>query len=591
MTIKMTMTTATGMKTTTICLLLLIAVVTAGLGWAGYQTVPTPEVQLFKHVPSGAQLYLQAKDFSSLLADWNASPEKQQWLRSSNYQVFSRSRLLLRLRDAGNQFAAAAGLPPDMNFLGQVAGHESVLALYDIGKLQFLYVTYLPSANSMQGQLWQTRSKFEPRSAGGVTFYLRRDLQSEREVAFAVSGNYLLLSTREDLMASALQLIAGSSDRKSEAPKIEARSIESEAWWSQSVAAAGAVGDLRMVLNLDKIVPSPYFRSYWIQQNVSDMKQYAAAISDLFRDKQEYREERVLLKRAAGPPSSADESGDVGDLVRLVPEGAGLYEANTCPSIESCLNPLETKLLAPHLGPAPPAQLAPQAHLTSGETGTSFDLETRIDQPPVHADSGSKGSSALREVLQNNPAQAVLQVQSTELAANGVFVKTHSAVALAGGSDWDEATVRTALTSSVRPSLTTSDLGASWRQGNGYYELDGLQTLLAATRGKYLIVSDDAALISAMLSRMNRKFDAKPAVFIAGFDHQSERENFGRFAAAVDRPEVNQPGSRGTERVPQFFSENIASLSSTLSSVASEQIVIRAAGDRVLQTVTYKWSQ
>jgi len=78
---------------------------------------------------------------------------------------------------------------------------RSVFALYDIGNLQFLYITYLPSAKSVQTTLWQTRSNFEPRSAGGVNFYLRRDPQSQREVAFAVSGDYLLLSTREDLMA------------------------------------------------------------------------------------------------------------------------------------------------------------------------------------------------------------------------------------------------------------------------------------------------------------------------------------------------------------------------------------------------------
>ena len=129
--------------------------------------------------------------------------------RSSNYEVFSRSRLLLRLNDAGKQFAAAAGLPPDMNFMSQVAGSESALALYDIGKLQFVYITRLPSANAMQNQLWQTRAKFETRNAGGATFYMRRDPESQREVEFAVHENYLLLATREDLMASALQLMAG----------------------------------------------------------------------------------------------------------------------------------------------------------------------------------------------------------------------------------------------------------------------------------------------------------------------------------------------------------------------------------------------
>jgi hypothetical protein len=249
---------------------ILIFTVCLAVGLAAYEIAAPSKPQLSTYVPAGAMLYLQAKNFSSLLTDWNASSQNQQWLKSDNYEVFSRSRLFLRLKGASDQFAAAAGLPPDMNFLTQVAGSESALALYDIGKLQFLYISRLPSASSMQTALWQTRSKFEPREAGGITFYLRRDPDSEREVEFAVAGDYLLLATREDLMAGALQLMAGSKDH----------TIEGEQWWSQSVAAAEATGDLRMVLNLDKIVPSPYFRSYWIQQNVTEMKQYSAAISD-----------------------------------------------------------------------------------------------------------------------------------------------------------------------------------------------------------------------------------------------------------------------------------------------------------------------
>jgi hypothetical protein len=346
-----------------------------------------------------------------------------------------------------------------------------------------------------------------------------------------------------------------------------------------------------MVMNLEKIVPSPYFRSYWIQQNVSDMKQYVAAISDLFRGNLEYREERVLLRRAANAAASADQSGAVADLVRLVPDNTGLYEARGCPSIEFCFDPLETKLLAPRLGPTQPGQLAPNPQLSSGEAGSSFDLETRIDQPPGQNASDSKGSPALKQMLRENSVQAVLQVQSTERAADGVFVKIHSAIALAGGSAWSESAVRSALANFVRPNLTTAELGVGWRPVNGYYELDGLEILLAAARGNYLIVSDDSSLISAMLANMNRKVEARPANFVAGFEHGRERENFSRFATAVDRPDVSQQDYPGNARTPQFFSENIASLSSTLSGFSSEKIVVRSAGDKELQTVTYKCSQ
>jgi hypothetical protein len=562
-------------------IILLIGAVSMGLGWAAYQATAMPEAPLSSYVPSGALLYLQAKDFSALLEDWNRSPQKQAWLGSSNYEVFSRSRLLLRLNDVGKQFAAAAGLPPDMNFISQVAGSASALAVYDIGKLQFIYVTRLPSANAMQNQLWETRAMFETRSAGGLTFYLRRDPESQREVEFAVHDNYLLLATREDLMASALQLMAGGKDR----------TIGAEPWFAQSVAAAGPAGDLRMALNLEKIVPSPYFRSYWVQQNISDMKSYAAAVSDLFRSKKEYREERVLLKKTGDAPSTNEQGEEVSDLVRLVPAEAGIYEARLCPSIDQCLATLKTKILAPHSGPIPPEQLGPEAQLTSGETGSSSDLETRIDQPRASRKSDDGGTVALKNLLQKSQVNAVLHMQSTERDPAGVFVKIHSAVALSGSSDWDETAARSALTTFIRPSLTASQLGMAWKQASGYYELDGLHPLLAAVRGKYLIVSDDPALISGVLVNLNRKSDLKPGVFVAEFDHKRERDNFARLVTVVDRPDMNPSGIPGGGRQPQFLSENIASLSTTLAAVSSEKIVVRDAGDKVLQTITYQWSQ
>src|SRR5208337_2513016 len=432
-----------------------LALVCAGIGRGAYQAAQPPQPPLSKYVPAGALLYLEAQEFSSLLGDWNSSSEKKQWLKTSNYEVFSRSRLFLRLKGASDQFAAAAGFPPNMNFLSQVAGARSALALYDIGNLEFLYVTYLPSAKSMQTTLWQTRAKFEPRSAGGVTFYVRRDPESQKEVAFAVCGDYLLLATREDLLAGALQSMSEDATKN----HTEARSIESEPWWSQSVASAGPAGDLRMVMNLEKIVPSPYFRTYWVQQNITDMKQYSAAVSDLFRSRKEYREERVLLRKTSPPQTPAEGLEAAADLVRLIPESAGIYETKAYPSADSCFDLIETKLLAPHLGPAPPSEMAPQVQLTSGETGTGSDLETRIDQPAVERPVTPQNTSPLKDLFAKAQILASLQVQSTERNQSGVFIRIHSAIVLAAASDWSEAGVQFALADFVRPGLTASEHG------------------------------------------------------------------------------------------------------------------------------------
>jgi hypothetical protein len=566
------------MKRAIVVLFVVVVVISGGI--VVHSADAAQDASFSKYVPAGPVLYLEAKDLSSLLSDWNSSAEKRMWVSSSNYEVFSRSRLFLRLNPPGDQFAAAAGLPPDMNFASQVAGTHSALALYDIGNLQFLYITYLPSAKSMQTQLWQTRAKFEPRNAAGVNFYARRDPESQKEVAFAVTGDYLLLATRADLVAGALQLISGSKDR----------TIETEPWFAQTVLAAKEPGDLRMVLNLEKIVPSPYFRTYWAQQNITDMKQYSAAVSDLFFSGKQYREERILIaKNTPGAESDAGPNA-AADLIRFVPENSGVYQAKAFPSGDACFQLLETKILAPHLGPAPTSELAPQVQLTSGETGQGSDLDTRIDQLPTERSASAQSASALQQLISKTQVLAAMQVQSTDRDSAGVFVRIHSGVALAAASDWNDSDTRTALADFVSPSLTASGLGISWQQKLGYMQLDGLWPLSVSVRGKYLLVADDPVLLEKMIAGLDSKATVKPARLIAGFDHARERTNFQRFSSIVDRNVAGEVFSSGT-REPQFFSENMASLSQMFANVSREKIVERRDGDKILQTVTYDWRE
>jgi hypothetical protein len=559
-----------------------IALACAAIGWITYLAAAPVPPPLSKYVPAGPLVYLEAKDFSALLSDWTSSPQKKQWLMSDNYEVFSRSRLFLRLKEASAQFAAAAGLPPDMDFLSQVAGERSVFALYDIGNVQFLYIAYLPSAKTIQTTLWQTRSKFEPRSAGGVDFYLRRDPQSQREVAFAVSGDCLLLSTREDLMAGALQLMAGKRDR----------TVAAEQWWAQSTAAAGQAGDLRIVLNLEELVPNGYFRTYWVQQNITDLKQYSASVSDLYRSSKQYREERVLIKKEEPKrASSPDGRAAASDVVRLVPTDAGVYRAEASPTSVAAFTLLETKLLAPHLGSAPPSQIAPEVQLVSGEQGGGSDLETRIDQAPLERPAAQQSVSALKQLLDKTPLLASLQVQSTVPDQGGVFVRIHSAVILVGRSDWNQTAIQSALTDFVRPSLTTSQLGVGWQQESGYQKLDGLWPLVTSVRGKFLLISDDAGLAEAILANFSGKSDRKPADLLAGFNHQQERSTFAHFSKVVDRPNATVTDNENRRSGPQFFSNNMASLSSTLAAVSAETVEVRSEGNKERQTVVYDWTQ
>ena len=115
---------------------------------------PSPEnLSLASFAPQGALLSIESPDFKALLKSWSSSQEEQRWLKSDNYTSFSNSRLFSRLGEAQDQFAATAGFPPDVEFLQQVAGGQSLFAWYDIGNLEFLYITRMPKGDAAKTPL------------------------------------------------------------------------------------------------------------------------------------------------------------------------------------------------------------------------------------------------------------------------------------------------------------------------------------------------------------------------------------------------------------------------------------------------------
>ena len=554
---------------------LLALCITGLIGWTLFRPQAGPTHPLDQVMPEGALLYLEARDFAGLLKDWNASPERAAWTKSDDYRVFSNSKLFLRLGQASDQFAVAAGLPPDMKFLVDAAGTESAVAVYDIGNLEFLYVTRLSSGDFLQSALWQSRNKFQPRTAGGKPFFARKDEQSGRVVAFAVADNYLILGTREDLVAGSLELMSGS----------KGRTVSQEGWYTQALAAAQAkAGDLRMALNMEKIAVTPHFRTYWIQQNITEMQSYGSAISDLYREGATYREERVILpKKQADEAALAQSAQVVTGLLSGVPKDHGFYQAGPTDA-KSSLAVLQQKILSPRFGAARTEQLAPQVQLTGGQTGAGTDLETRIDVEPASHPSADP-AEGLRLQLEKSGPQAMMVVQASSKNADGVLLRIPAVVAVAAAADWDVPAVQRAVQDLLAPGLTAARLGLEWREvkeAGGYYELDGLSPVQMAVRGKIFFLANDAALLSSVLQTRNQPL-AQAASYSAGFSHSRERQNFYKFSSLVDQRSITRDAE------PQFFSQNMASFSRAFAKLDSEEIIIRQTKDRIQQTVTYRW--
>jgi len=565
---------------------LLAALLAAGAGYVFLQTNP-PRPNLPGFMPGGALLYLETPDFTHLLQDWDSSQVKTEWLASADYAAFSRSNLFSKLHDVYTQYGQAAGFAPDLAGVIGMAGTNSALALYDIHDVQFLYVTRMPDAVLAKSPLWALRDRFQQRQAGGVSFYLRSDPASKRTVAFASTRGYLLVATRDDLVAQALELLAGTS----------LPSIAADRWYRESTAAAASPGELRLVMNLELLVKNEYFRSYWIQRNASQVRRYWAAVADVTRASDAITENRVFLRSSdAAASAQPATTAPISSLAALAPPDAGFYRATPVADAGAASALIIEKLIAPQAQAGRDERIAPWAASPDIHAGTEADLETRIDEQPLPADTGLAGATAaIRGVIEKTGARGELLVESSA-PASGPFVEMHAAIVLDAAQDWDAGAVRSALSGAAGRLWTTSQLGAEWAgaaAGSHTVErFNGLGTLLLVANGRRLFLANDAGLIAAVLDRTAVQPAAGGLSYAAASRHAREHADFVRLTTALDFtvPAQNTGFARFApgDGAPPFFSGNMASLSGVLSNVSEIRVTSRDQGALTFETVVYR---
>lgn len=567
------------MKLRPVLILAALLLSAAGLYAAFQSAVGSPPPQSAANLlPQGALLTIESPDFASILSGWNASAEKRAWLAGADYSVFSKSRLFTLLSNAQGQYAQDAGFSASMQWLSQIAGKRSILGWYNIGRLQFVYLSRVPSSQVEQSLLWQARSSFQQRTAAGLPFYLRSNAKTNRTVCFAFAKGWLVLATRQDLMAQTLALISGEHNP----------SIATATWYADAVHAAGKPGNLRMVLNLTKIAPSPYFRSYWIQQNITAMKQYRVAISDLYLSATTYREKRVLLP--VKPPQPVAPESSVAALTSLVPANTGFYQAVAAPTSQRVLSVLRDKILTPQPAASQDNTIAPTVSTSTANAGSASDLQTRIDQAPVST-AGFGGWQPLQSLANKSHFLAMLQVESSSTQSNGVFTTFPTAIVLYTSQSPDAAAWQSSLTSALAPYLTHGQMGLAWQQHDGVSSTNGLLPLFLCAQNHLLILSNNLPLLTA-ISAQAMHFQAVPSnlASVAGFNHTREAAPFAHLTYVLDQSTQTYQ-DYGNGQAPPFFSGNIASLSKVFSDVQSETIQTRILPSSVTQSVVYSWKK
>lgn len=550
-------------------------------------------------MPAGPMIYLEAKDFHSLLSDWNRSRVKQDWLNSANYSVFSNSNLLQKLQGLYQEYGNVAGFVPGLPGTLEIAGRESALGLYEFTDQQFVYITRVDESQLTTSQLWRLREKFTVRQASGVSFYMRRDDASHRTVAFAYTDGWLVLSTRDDLMANTLALIARPASAEPDRARVvrdeNVASLAGETWYTRALAQAGTAGELRMALNMQSLVSDVRFRSYWIQRNISELRPFEGEIVDVQRTQQEIDENRILVRlpeqQLVLPRSSALDT--VAALRAIAPADAALAMGWAEPSPDMVESLIESRLLKPGTDIRHNGQYAPEAVSTDSSAGTEQDLETRIDEPTLgSAVGGELKSEQLRQLISGASPEALLQV-GTSATASG-FIRTPTVLVISASSNWDANAVRTALASAVETLWSTSQPGVGWQAtamgSHAAEQLNGLATLEFAIDGRLLYLANDPTLLLATLNRSGAAPLPSGPAYTAEFHHTRERADYLTIMRALDfggHPQTFLFVPQGS-RTPQFFSENLPSVSSVFSFIRSMMITRTENAGSELQRVIYR---
>ncbi|HEV8593762.1 MAG TPA: hypothetical protein VGQ55_16775, partial [Pyrinomonadaceae bacterium] len=205
--------------------LIVIALLLAMIAYAGKSAAKTDPFSPAKDMPRGALVYAQFSDLPSLIKRWNDSQLKAKYLDSENFHDLTNRHLGLKLASRWQEFSDAAGFPIDLGALSGFADGRASVAIYDIGKLDMVFVAPISDELFAATQLMQNSSRFEEEDLGNDITAYRVAVDADRgrqkqPILFTHLKGRLIVATSEKLLARTIANISGraSKDRLYDEP-------------------------------------------------------------------------------------------------------------------------------------------------------------------------------------------------------------------------------------------------------------------------------------------------------------------------------------------------------------------------------------
>lgn len=269
--------------------------------------------------PREALVYVQISNLPAFIRLWNESKLKEKYTASENFSDFTNGHLGLKLASRWQEFNDATGFPFDLETLGDLTENQASVALYDIGKLEFVFIAPMREELFAATKFVQNQDNFSEETLEDGTIVYRANVEADRgrqrqELIFTNAKGRFVLATSEKLLAETLGNINGnkSKNRLADEPsfKILSGKIEphtATVWVNQTV------------LNEDY-----YFKRYWLMSDVENLKNIRAGIFDFEMTEEKLIERRrFLLNQAIA--SSPVTTAQTAEMIAFLPENIPFY--------------------------------------------------------------------------------------------------------------------------------------------------------------------------------------------------------------------------------------------------------------------------
>ncbi|HUX07537.1 MAG TPA: hypothetical protein VMX35_09520 [Acidobacteriota bacterium] len=248
------------------------AIIIIGLAAATYLTIPSSSaaqdsLEFAKAVPPGALVYVEVRDFGGRLQQFLQMEFAKKFPETRAFKDFTATKLYNKLGDRIAELEQATGFGLSLERASELAGGRSAIALYDIGELQFIFLSRMPFEKAAATALWDLRSQFEERLVDGVGYYFKEDPDGRTALMFAIVGDVLVAGTDLLSFEASLKLLNEGGD-----------SLASDERFASAFPVDFALQDAVLYLDQERIAETPHFRSYWIYGNQADLREINRAV-------------------------------------------------------------------------------------------------------------------------------------------------------------------------------------------------------------------------------------------------------------------------------------------------------------------------